>query len=294
MNLFKSIKSNFCESANVDELLKIRDELFNDDTDRLMLHTKNKKSGTLGNASFLTNGEDKIKVFEGRGDGSDDKVMDFDTFVTNYDYVLSDESSKPFNEADVVGFNGMYSVNCKNLAKCCRDLSDLKYYHTGYDEKVKRYVDDIYDALFSDYNSGILTDNGMLSCSSREEAEKYLDKYKVFNALDMLAKTNDYELSSRKDIDAEQIKELLMKELNKFNSLVESDSVDLHDFARGSSAVDFIADGRFTYGEKIRFIADQLEESGNIDSYSDESHNDYLLNVARILNKAADEIDNLK
>ena len=76
------------------------------------------------------------------------------------------------------------------------------------------------------------------------------------------------------------------------NSLDESE--DIYGFASKSNVTDFIADGRFTYGQKIRFIADELEESGNVDSYSDESHNDYLLNVAKILHKAADDIDALK
>ena len=42
------------------------------------------------------------------------------------------------------------------------------------------------------------------------------------------------------------------------------------------------------------FIAEQLEESGHVDSYEDSEYNDYLLEVANILKKAAQEIDNLK
>lgn len=128
---------------------------------------------------------------------------------------LISESTK-LEEADVVGFNGMYSINCRDLARYCRDLSKLEYWYTNYSEKVKRDVDAIYDSLFSEYDSGILTKNGMLTCANRKEAEKYLNKYKVFVALDMLARSNNYELSSRKDIDAKQIKDLLIAELDKF------------------------------------------------------------------------------
>lgn len=67
-----------------------------------------------------------------------------------------------------------------------------------------------------------------------------------------------------------------------------------YDFARECNTNDFIADGTYTFGEKIKYIADQLEESGNVDVYEDKSYNEYLLNVANILHNAANEIDKLK
>lgn len=82
--------------------------------------------------------------------------------------------------------------------------------------------------------------------------------------------------------------------VDQLDSLKLNESGDMHDFAKSSNAVDFIADGTYTFGEKIRFIAEQLEESGNVDKYEDSNYNSYLLNVAKILNNAADEIDKLK
>ncbi len=70
---------------------------------------------------------------------------------------------------------------------------------------------------------------------------------------------------------------------------------DIYDFANDETVNTnaFIADGRYSYGDKIRFIANQLEESGNVDSYADENYNNYLLEVSKILKEAADKIDNL-
>jgi len=57
----------------------------------LALHTHNKQTGWIGVASFFTNGEDKIGVYEGNPDGSDDKDMTFEDFINNYDFYLGHE-----------------------------------------------------------------------------------------------------------------------------------------------------------------------------------------------------------
>lgn len=73
-----------------------------------------------------------------------------------------------------------------------------------------------------------------------------------------------------------------------------SESADLSEFANSRGVNDFIADGRYTYAEKINYIADQLEESGNVDTYEVEGWNDYLLDVSKILRDAAIKIKELR
>lgn len=57
----------------------------------ISLLTKNKKTGWNGVASFLTNGEDMIRVNEGASDGSDDSDMSFNDFITNYNFIIGME-----------------------------------------------------------------------------------------------------------------------------------------------------------------------------------------------------------
>ena len=57
---------------------------------------------------------------------------------------------------------------------------------------------------------------------------------------------------------------------------------------------DFIDDGRYSYAEKIKYIAAQLEESANVDVYDDESWNECLAKIAKILYNAANEIKNVE
>ena len=68
---------------------------------------------------------------------------------------------------------------------------------------------------------------------------------------------------------------------------------EAEDFANWT-VEDFIADGRYTYTEKIKYIADILEESGNVDSYSDERWNEALKEIARELNTAANNIERIE
>ena len=68
---------------------------------------------------------------------------------------------------------------------------------------------------------------------------------------------------------------------------------EAEDFANWT-VEDFIADGRYTYTEKIKYIASILEESGNVDSYSDERWNEALKEIARELNTAANNIERIE
>lgn len=57
--------------------------------ENITIHTTNKKIGIEGVASFLY--DDKfIKVYEGDGNGSDDKIMTYEDFINNYSYYLAD------------------------------------------------------------------------------------------------------------------------------------------------------------------------------------------------------------
>ncbi len=58
--------------------------------DEFELFTYNEKTKQKGVASFCNDGK-TIKVFEGNSDGSDDKVMDYETFVNNYLFYVAHE-----------------------------------------------------------------------------------------------------------------------------------------------------------------------------------------------------------
>ena len=59
-------------------------------SDSAIIGTQNKKTGWYGCASFLNDGE-SIKVFEGNGDGSDDKVMSFYEFAKKYSFGIAND-----------------------------------------------------------------------------------------------------------------------------------------------------------------------------------------------------------
>lgn len=90
------LKGETINEGSKSDLYSIRGEIRDDETGRLMLHTKNKNNGLVGCANFFGDGSDMITVYEGNGDGSDDKSMGFDEFLANYDYVLADEDEQPF------------------------------------------------------------------------------------------------------------------------------------------------------------------------------------------------------
>lgn len=108
------LKGETITEGSKSDLYSIRGEIRDDETGRLMLHTRNKNTGLVGCANFFGNGDDKVIVYEGKGDGSDDKEMGFDEFLANYDYVLADEDEQPFaiNEDESSGSTAiLYQVS---------------------------------------------------------------------------------------------------------------------------------------------------------------------------------------
>lgn len=69
-------------------LIETRDILKN--YEEFQIFTHNKNTGEDGVATFYLDNK-TIKVFEGKEDGSEDKEMDYKTFLENYDYHMSHE-----------------------------------------------------------------------------------------------------------------------------------------------------------------------------------------------------------
>ncbi len=84
------------------ELEKARKRL--DDNDNLLLFTYNNKTKNTGVASFILN-KNKVKVFEGNSDGSDDTIMDYDKFINNYKFKVDDEDADPFKDIREDSYN---------------------------------------------------------------------------------------------------------------------------------------------------------------------------------------------
>lgn len=77
----------------INELRKL---LLSDDLYHLA--TTNKSNGWCGCASFSPSIDNWIKVFEGAGDGSDDKIITITKFVKNYSFGIATELMKNFND----------------------------------------------------------------------------------------------------------------------------------------------------------------------------------------------------
>lgn len=92
---FKIIKK---PNLDFEELEKAKDLIQNNDT--LSLFTYNKNNENIGVASFI-NGENKVKVFEGNSDGSDDMVMSYEDFIKNYKFKVSNEYDNPFKDIKI-------------------------------------------------------------------------------------------------------------------------------------------------------------------------------------------------
>ena len=73
------------------DLLAIKEWIFNDSNENYDFITRNKETGWEGYASFCTNGEDKILVFEGDPSGCDDASYTYDEFLKKYDFKLKKE-----------------------------------------------------------------------------------------------------------------------------------------------------------------------------------------------------------
>lgn len=72
----------------IEELDRIKD--FLDKTEGFELFTKNKKLNINGCASFTIDGS--IIVYEGDVEGKDDKEIDIETFINEYDYHVAHEN----------------------------------------------------------------------------------------------------------------------------------------------------------------------------------------------------------
>lgn len=55
------------------------------------IFTTNKKTKGNGYANFFTNGEAKIRVYEGNSDGSDDHDETYEDFLKKYNYTICEE-----------------------------------------------------------------------------------------------------------------------------------------------------------------------------------------------------------
>lgn len=84
------IRRDFFIENKLKELEIAKNIIRGDESEQMQLFTHNNKTGTDGVATFCL--DDKtIKVFEGNGDGSDDKEMDYETFVENYNFYVAHE-----------------------------------------------------------------------------------------------------------------------------------------------------------------------------------------------------------
>ena len=72
-------------------LLAMKKVIELDDENIYYIYTVNKNNGWEGCASFLTNGEDKIKVYEGKSDSSDDQIYTYKDFIQKYLFELRKE-----------------------------------------------------------------------------------------------------------------------------------------------------------------------------------------------------------
>lgn len=75
-------------------LMAIKKVLELDKGDKYYLQTINKKTNWEGIASFLTNGEEKIRVFEGSSDGADDHDETYEDFIEKYKFTLRVEDEE--------------------------------------------------------------------------------------------------------------------------------------------------------------------------------------------------------
>lgn len=64
------------------------------DFEDFQMFALHRESGKTGVASFFTDGSKNITVFEGNGDGSEDRDMDYETFVKEYEFCIAHEFEK--------------------------------------------------------------------------------------------------------------------------------------------------------------------------------------------------------
>ncbi len=79
-----------------------------------LLTTRNKITGDYGCAYFQPN--NKIGVFEGNEDGSDDKEVSYDTFANNYSYKVCNEKGVPLKDLEVLNYDNHFILSEKSKA----------------------------------------------------------------------------------------------------------------------------------------------------------------------------------
>lgn len=77
------------EAKTIDKLMAMKKVIELEDDLEYEIKTANRYTNEEGCATFLRNGEKKIKVFEGNPDGSDDKVMSYKEFIHDYQFMLT-------------------------------------------------------------------------------------------------------------------------------------------------------------------------------------------------------------
>ena len=85
----EKMKLTPAEAKAIDKLMAMKKVIELEDNLEYEIKTANRYTNEEGCATFLTNGEKKIKVYEGNPDGSDDKVMSYKEFIHDYQFMLT-------------------------------------------------------------------------------------------------------------------------------------------------------------------------------------------------------------
>lgn len=85
----KQMKLTEDEKKELRKLMAMKEVIELEDDREYYISTSNKKTREEGTINFFTNGEKKVKVYEGDPDGSDDKEMSYEEFIKNYSFMLT-------------------------------------------------------------------------------------------------------------------------------------------------------------------------------------------------------------
>ena len=85
----EKMKLTPAEEKELRKLMAMKEIIELEDDREYYISTANKKTHQEGTINFYTNGERKVKVYEGNGDGSDDKEMSYEEFIKNYSFMLA-------------------------------------------------------------------------------------------------------------------------------------------------------------------------------------------------------------
>lgn len=111
-----------------------------------------------------------------------------------------------------VGMNGMFSINCRKIQE-----AEKLYRNNKFQEAEQKFE----NALYSTYDSGILTNNGISTVANKKLAKQWLDKYDVIGILQKHPKYNDAKnqiltrLNSLNDVDNTKVSDKLIQSSSK-------------------------------------------------------------------------------